>query len=255
MKIYDLKTLVAISLLTCFSKICVAQIKVVLKLDDIGAKNNTCKALPIMDYLLKRKVKASYGIIANRLDETAKPLLADVLAAVDEKGKPMVEFWHHGLDHARKGDVFEFKNAPYQQQKQHFDSAHNSVKKYLDVEMTAFGAPFNATDSTTLKVITEHPSYKVLFFSRVEVNFALPFKRLNNNVPMEKETGKPDFEYFKSNYEKHKSYLSDNIVLQGHPPYWTAEGFDEFKKILDFLDHENAVYLLPTTLALNQSKK
>jgi len=225
-----------------------AQTKIVLKLDDIGAKNGSCKAMPVMEYLLQRKVKASYGVIANRLDETAKDVLSPIIKAKDSLGNPMVEIWNHGLDHSRTGDVFEFKNAPYEVQKSHFDSAHTLVKKYLGIEMSSFGAPYNATDSICLRVIAEHGSYKTLMFSRTEVSFTEPFIRLNNNVAMEKETGKPDFAYFMEQYNKHPEYRGTNMVLQGHPPYWTPEGFAEFKKVLDFLDSEKCRYVLPSEL-------
>lgn len=246
--VLNLNRTILLCLLVLGLKTATAQTKVVLKLDDIGAKNGSCKALPVMQYLLQRGVKASYGVIANRLDETAKPLLADVLSAKDVNGQPMVEIWNHGLDHSRTGNVFEFKNSPYQIQQQHFKSAHALVKKYLDIEMTTFGAPFNAADTTCLKIIAEHGGYKKVFFSRVEVNFNIGFERLNNNMPMEKETGKPDFDYFLTNYNKYKNYLNSNIVLQGHPPYWTADGLAEFKKILDFLDEKHCVYVLPSSL-------
>jgi len=55
----------------CFSFAAFAQHKVILKLDDIGVKNGVCVAKPVMDYLLQKNIKASYGVIANRLDSTA----------------------------------------------------------------------------------------------------------------------------------------------------------------------------------------
>ena len=242
-----MRTLV-IGMLLFANFIAASQTKVVLKLDDIGAQKNACKALPIMEYLVQRNVKASYGVIANRLDETAKPLLAKITNAVDRKGKPMVEIWNHGLDHSRNGDAFEFKNSSFEQQKKHLDSSHFLVKKYLGISMTTFGAPYNATDSTFIRMIAENKKYRTVFFSKVYPTYEAEFKRLNNNVPMEKETGKPNFDFFMTEYKKHPEYLSSNIVLQGHPPYWTDEGFAEFKKILDFLDTKQCVYVLPSTL-------
>jgi peptidoglycan/xylan/chitin deacetylase (PgdA/CDA1 family) len=224
-----------------------AQLKVVLKLDDIGAQRNSCKALPVMEYLLARNVKASYGVIANRLDDTAQPLLAKIINAKDKQGKPMVEIWNHGLDHSKTGDLFEFKGTSYRQQKLHLDSSHFLVKKYLNVDMVTFGAPYNQTDSVCLKVLSDS-RYKKVFYSRIKVAFKTDFDRLNNSVAMEKETGKPDFDYFMVNYNKSSGFHSSNIILQGHPPYWTEEGFAEFKKILDFLDTQKCVYVLPASL-------
>ncbi len=232
-----------------------AQTKVILKLDDIGANKNTCKALPVMEYLLQRGVKASYGVIANRLDSTAGRLLYRYINARDAQGNAMVEIWHHGLDHSRNETAFEFKSAPYAEQHLHFDSADRLVKKYLGVQMHTFGAPYNATDSVCLRVVSENPQYQGIFFSRAAMPPGAALTRLNNQVGMEKTTGKPDAAYFIEQYEKHPEYRSSYLVLQGHPPYWDEASLAEFKKILDFLDARQCDYVLPAELYTAGNKK
>jgi peptidoglycan/xylan/chitin deacetylase (PgdA/CDA1 family) len=222
-----------------------AQLRVILKLDDISAKDGHCQVQPLMNYLISRNIKASYGLIADRLDGTAYSVLKPVIQARDKEGRAMVEFWNHGLTHSRQGDFFEFKGMPYELQKAHLDSAHFLVQKNLGVLMTTFGAPFNATDSVCLKVISENPAYTKIFFSKVNTSTSVSFKRINNHVPMEKETGVPDFEYFLEQIKKSKSFFNEGIVIQGHPGKWRDIEFKEFEKILAYLDSQGCVYILP----------
>lgn len=228
-----------------------AQTKVVLKLDDIAANNSSCNALEVMDHLVQQNIKASYGVIANAVDSTARSTLRSYLDARDEKGEKLIEIWHHGLDHSKDIDSvgnFEFKHSPYTFQKAQFETADKRVLRCLGVQMSAFGAPYNATDSVTMRVVAENPNYTVFMFSKVEVSFPVAFVLLNNNVPMERETGKPDFDYFLEHYHKHPEYHHTYLVLQGHPPYWDEQGFGEFKKILDFLQRQKGVFVLPSEL-------
>ncbi len=227
------------------SAVSCAQLRVILKLDDISAKNGQCQVLPLMKYLIDRNVKASYGIIADRLDSTAYSLLKPVIQARDKNGRAMAEFWNHGLTHSRQGNVFEFKGMSSELQKAHLDAAHLLVQKNLGVTMTTFGAPFNATDSVCLKVVSENPAYKKVFFSKVEISTPVSFKRINNHVPMEKETGVPDFGYFLEQMKNNTAFLNEGIVLQGHPGKWKDAGLQEFKKILAYLDSLDCVYVLP----------
>ena len=185
------------------------------------------------------------------MDATSKNVLAPYINALNTKGEKLVEIWHHGLDHSQDIGTtgnFEFKYTTYAFQKMHFDSANNLVKKYLSIQMTAFGAPFNATDTVAMRVVNENPNYKLVMYSSVSTNFLLGFKKVNNSVSIETETGKPDFSYFLQQFNSKKSYLGTYMILQAHPGYWDATGFAEFKKILDFLDTQHCVYVLPSEL-------
>ncbi|MXV17056.1 DUF2334 domain-containing protein [Hufsiella ginkgonis] len=226
------------------------QTKIVLKLDDIGAAANTTKAAAVMDYLVERQVKFTLGVIADRLDSTALNVLGKYIGATNAKGEPLLEIWHHGLDHTNTnppGKSQEFRGTSYDFQKRHFDGADQRVLKYLGVQMHAFGSPYNAIDSTTLKVVSENPAYNVVMFAGGKFPAPGKLTRLNNRVDMENGTGNTNYAFFVSNYAK-SSYKGSNMILQGHPPMWTPEQFGEFKKILDFLISEKCVFVLPGEL-------
>ncbi|MDP4292565.1 MAG: DUF2334 domain-containing protein, partial [Bacteroidota bacterium] len=144
-----------------------AQTKVILKLDDLGCINHVCQASPVMNDLMNRKIKAAFGIIANRLDKTSTAYFEPFLKATNDKGQKLFEIWHHGLDHSSKNppnDNREFEGTTFEFQTEHFQQADLLVQNYLGVQMHTFGAPYNATDSNTVKVISNHPAYKVLLF-------------------------------------------------------------------------------------------
>ncbi len=228
-----------------------AQPKILLKFDDIGASKNTCNAGPVIDYLLQKQIKASYGVIANRLDSTARQAMEKYLVATNAKGEKLIEIWNHGYTHSNKNppdNNMEFKGTGYEFQKRHFDSSNMLVEKYLGVRMTSFGSPYNATDSNTIRVIAENGGYKSVMFSTVDTASYPALRFLNNRVDMEKGTGNPNFELFMSDYRKHREYQNSYIVLQGHPPYWNADQFDQFKKIVDFLVAEKCTFVLPAEL-------
>jgi peptidoglycan/xylan/chitin deacetylase (PgdA/CDA1 family) len=244
--------LILICLLLVTSQLGVlGQTKILLKLDDIAVNKNTCNAGPVLDYLVQRKIKASYGVIANRLDSTALPVMEKYLRATNANGEKLIEIWHHGLDHSNKNPPDsnrEFEGTSYLFQKAHFDSADLLVRTYLGVQMHSFGAPFNATDSNTLKVIAENGHYTSVMYSWVNVAGYPKLTFLNNRVDMEKGTGNPVYDLLVSDFEKHTEYKNSYMVLQGHPPYWNAGHFEAFKKIIDFLVSQKCEFVLPGDL-------
>ena len=233
-----------------------AQAVILLKLDDLASKNNMSSAAPVLDVLVARKVKASIGVIASRLDSTAGTAYKKYIRATDEKGRKLFEIWNHGYDHSSTNGPDkkpEFKGTGYAFQKEHFDKADKRVKQLLGVDMHTFGAPFNASDSTFNKVIGEHPKYRAVFFSSVKPVGLKRLMNLDNRVNMESATGVVNFDYFLTQYEKFKGQYQDYMVLQGHPNQWDAAKIAEFNKIIDFLIAHHHQFGLP--YAYSQQKK
>lgn len=251
LKIENMKLALIIScLLSC--NLLIAQPRVILKLDDIGA-NRTAgnKAAAVMDFLLTRGVKASYGIIAKRLDATAGAQLRKYVEAKTERGEAMVEFWHHGYDHSNNNtpaNLMEYKGTSYAFQQANFNLADSLVFHYLGVQMHTFGAPFNAVDRTTLEVIAANQNYHAVFYFPVEPSKYQHIKRLNERVNMENGVGNPDFDYFKMELERSKAMEKPLIILQGHPLQWDKHKFEEFKQIIDYLLKKKYSFVLPSNL-------
>ena len=215
--------------------------KIILKLDDIGVKQGKLQCSLTLDYLVQKKLKAGLGIIAGRNDSTVLATLSPYLKATNLKGEKLIEIWHHGLDHSKT----EFKDSTYEFQKAHFEQADKLIKKLLGIQMHTFGTPYNASDSTTNKVISENLNYKVFLYSSKKPIQKNGILYLDNRLKMENGTGKPEYDYFIENYGIGKVKFTDYMVLQGHPNMWTAEKLEQFSRIIDFLISEGCEFVLP----------
>lgn len=225
-----------------------AQAVIILKLDDLGSKNNLSNAAPVLDVIVSRKIKASIGVIAARLDSTAATAYKKYIRATDDKGDKLFEIWNHGYDHSNNNPPdknAEFKGTGLAFQQEHFSKAHQRVKDLLGIEMHTFGAPFNSTDSVFNQVIGQHPTYKAVFFASVKPTGVKGLMALDNRVNMESATGVVNFDYFFTQYESFKNTYSDYMVLQGHPNQWDAARIAEFNKIADFLISKKHQFALP----------
>lgn len=223
-------------------------LKVILKLDDLGVLNSVFAASPTYDYLIANNIKAGAGAIANRFDGTSATVLAPYLTASNAVGDTLLEVWNHGYDHTGTSTtgIYEFSNTVYADQKLHFDNSTQTILSNLGIQMHTFGAPYNASDAITNTVIAETPSYKVFLFSDV-VPAENGVKYLNNRVDMENGTGNPLYAYFVSNYNANKSTFTNNMVLQGHPNNYTlgSSMLDQFKLIVQFLISEGVEFVRP----------
>ncbi|RKR83707.1 peptidoglycan/xylan/chitin deacetylase (PgdA/CDA1 family) [Mucilaginibacter gracilis] len=237
-----------------------AQPMVILKLDDLGSKNGTSNAAPVLDYLLDMKIKTAIGVIAVRLDSTALKAYSKYIAAKNDKNENIFEVWNHGFTHTNNnppgGDKREFDGTGYQFQKQHFNTADSIVFKLLGVQMHTFGSPYNAVDSNTTRVIAENKNYKVVLLDGKKSGYERGILHMNNRVNMEVATGVPNFDQFVIQYNNLIGKYPDVIVLQGHPAFYDVAKFEELKKIIVFLQGKKCQFVLPYDLyVLNQKLK
>jgi peptidoglycan/xylan/chitin deacetylase (PgdA/CDA1 family) len=244
----NIKQLLLLSCLTLVASNLMAQIKVIIKIDDFGSKNGQSHASPILDLLLSRKIKASFGVIAKSLDSTAAQVYGKYTSAQNEKGEKLFEVWHHGYDHTNNNPPnknLEFSGTSYDFQSEHFNLADKVVLKALGVQMHTFGAPNNATDSNTFKVIALNKNYKVVMLDGSKSGIRNGLLFMNNRLNMENGTGKVNYDYFLTQYQKLSGQYQDYFVMQGHPYMWDAARIVEFGKVLDFLIAEKCEFILP----------
>ena len=221
------------------------RVKIVLKLDDVTSASPAWKR--VFAFLKEKNVKCGAGIICKSLDGDKKPYYA-WLKEVNDTG--LVEFWNHGWDHAqwKEGEVSlqEFKGPSYEQQKEHYTNSQKIVKEKLGITMRSFGAPFNATDDNTLKVLAEDPDTRVFMYGPTakasEVPNVLILARTQMNI--ENPLFLPNPDRIKTDYAKLKG-KHDVFVIQGHPGNWTDERFENFKKLVEYLISENVIFMTP----------
>jgi hypothetical protein len=223
-------------------------LKIILKLDDLGVQNSVLACSHALDYMVANKIKFGMGAIAVRFDATAPGVLAPYMTAVNNQGHKLMEIWHHGYDHSQNNPTgtWEFRGRPYADQKASFENADQAIFNLLGVQMKSFGTPYNQSDAVTNTVFSENPNYKVFMFSSVK-STTNGITYVDNRVNMENGTGLAEYSYFVKNYNSSKANYTNYMTLQGHPNYYTAgsNNLEQFKLILKFLVSEGVEFVTP----------
>ncbi len=232
------------------------QLKVFIRLDDFGGLGNK-NASKTLDSLLKRKIKFGIGVIANKINKNTAKGYPRYLALENDYGQKLIEVWYHGYDHSSNntpGQSKEFKGTSYDFQDTHFTLGDERVREILNVQMHTFGAPFNASDNNTIRVIKRHTEYKVLLGGKGPSLYKNGILYLNNAVRMEDGTGNVDYQYFMWQYTARKVNGENIMVLQGHPWAWDTAKLKDFLKIIDRLKQDGAIFMLPYEFYLSKYK-
>lgn len=219
--------------------------KVVIKLDDLKPAQGggvSPQWRRVVDYAKEKNARLSIGIIAQFMESGN----ADFFKWVqDLSAAGSVEFWHHGWDHAAEGNLKEFSGQPYERQKDHMTRANALAKEKLGFVFTSFGAPFNATDASTVKVLSEDSDITVWIYgdpkSPAGKTVLLP-------SPIMIETrGRPDYEAFLEAYAHNRGIAS--FAMQGHAGGWKDDAFEQFRAMVDFLQSQNVEFVFPRDFA------
>ncbi len=222
---------------------------VIIKADDLRVPNEKWKRF--VRIIEEKDIKASIGLIAYGFpgyDSNA------VQWTREQESSGRIEFWNHGWDHNIWKDddgrkVSEFSRSGYEHQKANLEKSQRKMVKILGHSAQTFGAPFNAMDEDTIRVLEEMLELQGIFYYHKKE----PLKSttmdsksmLYMNLPGENDgVGKPNFQKFKKKYASKQEDVSFT-ALQFHPPYFSEEGFGEFEKIVDFLKAEGWVFMLP----------
>ncbi len=216
---------------------------IILKADDLfydEKKILTDNWKRFLHYAVSKKIKTSVGLVVNSLN-TEDERYFGLLKYLTKTG--YIELWNHGYDHLLNasypdGGIYEeFRNSSLDYQVDQLRKSQELAREKLDITLRTFGAPGNAIDSTTILALDEFEEIKVWFFG-MEGSDKLV---LGRNAEMEYPVGKPDYESFVLNYDSTKDYL----VFQIHPNQWDENQFNEFKKIISFLNDHHLTFILP----------
>jgi peptidoglycan/xylan/chitin deacetylase (PgdA/CDA1 family) len=225
--------------------------KIIIKADDLRVHKGKIHPqwVQFIDYIKESGIKASIGIICDSL-EGDNPEYVQSIKDLQASGQ--FEFWQHGYDHKewQEGEkkVFEFQGATYDHQKKNFARANELAKEKLGFAFRTFGAPFNATDAETLKVLEEDGDIRVWLYGKPFGDKDSSAKKIVLDrlwdVNIENPLFVPNSQKFIEGYKKHPD--RDYFVIQGHPSRWSEPGrFEEFKKIVEFLKGEGAIFITP----------
>ncbi|MEI8312274.1 MAG: DUF2334 domain-containing protein, partial [Verrucomicrobiota bacterium] len=220
--------------------------KIVLKLDDLKPAvggSVSPQWLRVADFAKEKNIPISIGIIAQAFEAECPPIVQWIQ---EQNAAKRVEFWNHGWDHAAGEKlVREFSGQPYEYQKDHFSRAAAIARTKLGFPFVSFGAPFNATDAATVRVLSEDPDLKIWIFGDAKNSAG---KTVLRSSPATIETrARPDFEAFLDAYAHNRG--ADYFVMQGHPGGWKDDAFEQFRMMVEFLIAQKAQFIFPKDLA------
>ncbi len=191
-----------------------------------------------------RKIKTSIGVLGRFLDPAYNNLASYAqnmayMSALHATGR--VEFWNKGYDHQSGTGWYEFMNTTYEFQKSHMSLTENLARTVLGFPMTAFGAPANQYDATTVTVANESPDLRVWLFGPTTGFNGVTLSRGGGEI--ESSWGSPSYSRFTSIY----SAQPNVVVLQHHPYVQTfRDNFAQFEQVLDHLVAQKVTFILPT---------
>lgn len=232
---------------------------VVLKLDDFRADGNVhpgwAQAFRFLD---AHDVVASVGVIGEGL-ERPDPRAVEWLLASDARGH---EVWNHGYCHCRSGagvdEIREFRGAPLARQAQAIMRTQKLGEQVLGLSFTAFGAPYNSTDTATAQALAQVETLTVWMFKETSAATAPTTKRQLARIAavnIEYPVHIPDFDQFLAGYQANRD--APVLVLQGHPQSWVdePERLAQFQRIVLYLKADGAQFITPTAAAAAITKK
>lgn len=225
--------------------------KIVIKLDDFGAAGSGVHARwkKVADYAAAKGIKVTFGIIGTRIQADN---ISDFVAwTKQQRDSGRIEFWNHGYDHAERKDgnkrVLEFGGEPYEHQKQHMTDANKLAREKLGFPYVSFGAPFNATDENTVKVLAEDPDIKVWMYGDPRNPAGKKVLIRCGTVTLETPTLIPNYAAFIEGYAHNRG--AEYFVLQGHPAGWGDDRWEQFTKIVEFLISQKAEFVFASDFA------
>lgn len=230
--------------------------KIVIKLDDFGPSGTGVHARwrKVADFAREKGIKVTFGIIGQRMAADCPDFVAWTR---EQHAAGRIEFWHHGWDHAERSEngkrVMEFSGESYDHQKQHLAETQKLAREKLGFAFVSFGAPFNATDDSTVRVLAEDPDIKVWMYGPPDKPAGKTVLERSFAVNIENPTLIPNYGAFLEGYAHSRG--ARYFVLQGHPAGWGDDRWEQFVKIVEFLIAQKAEFVFASDLAGKTSEK
>lgn len=213
---------------------------VVLKLDDV-IDDVSERWQRVSDYLEGKKIKAGFGVIGYSLAKDNPEYFKWI---TDRAERGYIEFWNHGYYNRTKGDTIGEFEGTYEQQLRALQLTDSLAQAKLGLTFSVWGPHWTKTNKDTDRALTQIPNIQMVLGSPKNPTHFKGFV-LPSNLDMEYPVHNPDFEEFKKAYQGKWKNL-EYFYLQGHPNSWDDTRWNNFVKIIEFLESENVRFITPS---------
>lgn len=219
---------------------------VILKLDDVVANADSGQVIStrwqrVTDYIENKKIKAAFGVIGFSLEKDNPEYFKWI---TDRAARGYIEFWNHGYYNRTKGDTIGEFEGSYEQQLRALQLTDSLAKTKLGLTFGAWGRHWSGSNEDTDRALAQMSDIKFVFGSP---DPAIHFEGyvFPHNLDMEYPVHNPNFEEFLKAY-KGKWKNLESFYLQGHPNSWDDIRWDNFVRIVEFLESENVRFVTPS---------
>ena len=221
---------------------------VVLKFDDVltgrAGQVVSQRWQRVADYLEGKKIKSAMGVIGYSL-VTDNPVY---FKWITDRTTPCgyIEFWNHGF-HPRSAEDpdGEFERS-FAEQMYSFRMTDSLAYAKMGLQIPVWGPHWSSSNEATDRALAQLPQIRMTFSYPPD---AVHYKGFvfKNGIDFEHPTHNPDFEAFRKTYlEKSKDW--DCFFLQGHPESWDETRWENFVKVIEYLEKEGVQFVTPTEL-------
>jgi hypothetical protein len=204
--------------------------KIILKFDDMMFPFNE-QWERLYKILKSRRVYANFGLVTDWCRDDTPEL-------------EYIQYWLHGKTHLVDSinQIYEFCNTPPEQQKGNLEQA---IIRFKEITKTPilFGPPGNRWDENSLDLVKNLKEIRSVCFCERRHNLPKNCYTIEDNLvsfwkPRQIENGlRVGCE--RADWNNFKSKLKKNCVIPSHPSFWDEESFNDFEKLLDFLNNYN----------------
>jgi hypothetical protein len=207
---------------------------IILKADDFVFSEKWTR---FITYIENRNIKVSLGVVGKELNNES---LCDWIKLLSQNNN--IEFWNHGLTHdCYDQGISEFQGTSYEDQLTHLLETQRLFKEKFGIIVHTFGAPCNAIDENTSQALTDIEEIKIWYYGKKD-SVKLHLERKGE---IESPVSHPNYNEFINRYNGNRLDQYEYLALQIHPGFWDDDGWEEFEKIIDFLDQREVVYMTP----------
>jgi len=219
----------------------------VLKLDDVVAGRGG-QVVPerwqrVADFLEGKKVKSSMGVIGFSLVDDNPAYFKWI---TDRAARGYIEFWNHGFRNRSADDPLGEFEGGYDEQIRALRLTDSLVRVKLGLNLTTWGPHWSGCNEHTDRALAQMPIIRMTFGFPLKTTLFKGFV-IPRSIDMEFPTHNPDYETFKKVYQAREFDL-DFFFLQGHPNSWDEPRWENFVKIIEFLQAEGVRFVTPSEL-------